>query len=39
MVTMGQLKEIIKQINQGQEAFNNKLNSIGINAVKLLAVK
>src|SRR6266567_3751783 len=26
-------------MNQGQEAFNNKLNSIGINIVKLLAVK
>ena len=29
----------MEQINQGQEAFNNKLNSIGTNAVKLLAVK
>ena len=27
------------QINQGQEAFNNRLKSIGTNAVKLLAVK
>src|SRR6266567_373236 len=26
-------------MNQGQEAFNNKLNSIGINAVKLPAIK
>src|SRR6266576_3666382 len=39
MVTMGQLREVIEQINQGQEAFNNKLKSIGTNAVKLLAVK
>src|SRR6266704_421589 len=39
IVTMGQLREVIDQINQGQEAFNNKLKSIGINAVKLLVVK
>ena len=36
---MGQLREVIKQINQGQEAFNNKLKSIETNIVKLLAVK
>ena len=36
---MGQLREVINQINQGQEAFNNKLNSIGTNTVKLLVVK
>src|SRR6266568_9292439 len=36
---MGQLREVINQINQGQEAFNNKLKSIGTNAVKLPAVK
>jgi len=36
---MGQLREVIEQINQGQEAFNNKLKSIETNAVKLLAVE
>ena len=39
IVTIGQLREIMEQINQNQEAFNNKLKSIGTNAVKLLAVK
>ena len=39
MVTIGQLKEIIEQINVDQEAFNNKLKSIGTKNVKLLAVK
>ena len=39
IVTIGQLREVIEQINQGQEAFNNKLRSIGTNAVKLPAVK
>ena len=39
IVTMGQLREIIEQINQGQEAFENKLNSIGTNIVKLPAVE
>src|SRR6266576_6431102 len=29
----------MEQINQGQEAFNNRLKSIGTNTVKLLAVK
>ncbi len=36
---MGQLKEVIKQINTGQEAFNNKLKSIGTKKIKLLVVK
>ena len=39
VVTIGQLKEIIEQINAGQEAFNNKLNSIRTKKVKLPAVK
>ena len=39
IVTMGQLREVMEQINQGQEAFNNKLKNIGTNIVKLLAVK
>ena len=39
IVTIGQLREVVDQINQGQEAFNNKLKSIGTNAVKLPAVK
>src|SRR6266567_4835628 len=39
IVTIGQLREVVEQINQGQEAFNNKLKSIETNAVKLLAVK
>ena len=36
---MGQLKEVVKQINAGQEAFNNKLKSIGSQKIKLLAVE
>ena len=39
IVTIGQLREVIKQINQGQEAFNNKLKSIRTNTVKLPVVK
>src|SRR6266567_9240272 len=39
MVTIGQFREVVEQINQGQEAFNNKLKSIGTKKVKLLAVK
>src|SRR6266700_7057574 len=39
MVTIGQLREIVDQMNQGQEAFNNKLKSIGTNVVKLPAVE
>src|SRR6266567_5110576 len=39
IVTIEQLREVIEQINQGQEAFNNKLKSIEINMVKLPAVK
>ena len=39
VVIIGQLKEVVEQINAGQEAFNNKLKSIGTKKVKLLAVK
>ena len=39
VVTIGQLKEVIEQINIGQKAFNNKLRSIGTKKVKLLIVK
>ena len=39
IVTIRQLKEVIDQINQGQEAFNNKLKSIKTNTVKLPVVK
>src|SRR6266576_3790570 len=39
IVTIGQLKEVIKQINTNQEAFNNKLKNIETKKVKLLAVK
>ncbi len=39
VVTIGQLRAVIEQINKGQEAFNNKLKSIGTKKVKLLAVK
>ena len=39
IVTMGQFREVIEQMNQGQEAFNNKLKSIETNIVKLPAVK
>ena len=36
---MGQLRAVIEQINEGQEAFNNRLKSIGTKKVKLLVVK
>ena len=39
VVTIGQLKAIMEQINKSQEAFNNKLKSIGTKKIKLLAVK
>src|SRR6266699_3183678 len=39
IVTIGQLREVVEQMNQSQEAFNNKLKSIGTNTVKLLVVK
>jgi len=39
VVTIGQLRAVIKQINKGYKAFNNKLKSIGTKKVKLLAVK
>ena len=39
VVTIGQLRVVIKQINKGQEAFNNRLKSIGTKKVKLLVVK
>src|SRR6266567_3705422 len=39
MVTIGQLKEIIDQINIGQAAFNEKLKDISKAKVKLLEVK
>src|SRR6266567_7935215 len=39
IVTIGQLKEIIDQINIGQTAFNKKLKDIGKAKVKLLEVK
>ena len=39
VVTIGQLRVVVKQINKGQEAFNNRLKSIGTKKVKLLAVK
>ena len=39
VVTIGQLRVVVKQINKGQEAFNNRPKSIGTKKVKLLAVK
>ena len=39
MVTIGQLREIMDQINMGQAAFNEKLKDIGKAKVKLLKVK
>ena len=39
VVTIGQLKAVMEQINKGQEAFNNKLKDIKLLKVKLLAVK
>ena len=39
IVTIGQLKDIIEQINIGQAAFNKKLKDIGKAKVKLLEVK
>ena len=39
IVTMGQLREIIDQINIGQAAFDKKLKDISKAKVKLLEVK
>ncbi len=39
MVTIGQLRAVIEYINEGQEAFNNRLKDIGLLKVKLPAVK
>ena len=39
VITIGQFRVVVEQINKGQEAFNNRLKSIKTNTVKLLAVK
>ena len=39
VVTIGQLRAVVKQINKGQEVFSNRLKDIGTKKVKLLAVK
>ena len=39
VVTIRQFRAVIKQINKDQEAFNNRLKSIGTKKVKLPAVK
>ena len=39
IVTIGQLREIVDQINMGQAVFNKKLKDIGKAKVKLLEVK
>ncbi len=39
IVTIGQFREIIDQINMGQVVFNKKLKDIGKAKVKLLKVK
>src|SRR6266700_7843198 len=39
VVTIGQLRLVIEQINTGQAAFNNKLKDISAVKIKLLEVK
>ena len=39
IVTIGQFREIVDQINIGQAVFNKKLKDIGKAKVKLLKVK
>ena len=39
VVTIGQLRLVVKQINTGQAALNNKLKGIGGEKIKLLTVK
>ena len=39
VVTIGQLRLVMEQINTGQVAFNNKLKDISTIKVKLLEVK
>ena len=39
MVIMGRLKVFIKQIKGNQEVFNNKLESIGANKIKMPLIK
>ena len=39
VVTIGQLKLVVEQINTGQVALNNKLKGIGGKKIKLPAVK
>jgi len=39
VVTMGQLKSVIKQMEGNTAALNKKLNKVGIAKVKLPAVK
>ena len=39
VVTIGQLRLVIKQINTGQAALNNKLKGIKGKKIKLLVVK
>ena len=39
VITIGQLRAVIEQINTGQEAFNNKLKSIRTKKIKLLVIK
>ena len=39
VVTIGQLRGIANQINNNQQALNNKINKIGLSKVKLLFIK
>src|SRR6266567_1707944 len=39
VVTIGQLKAVVEQINTGQDTFNKRLKNIGTKKVKLPAVK
>ena len=39
LVTMGQLKGIADQINNNQQALDNKISEMGLSKVKLLSIE
>ena len=39
MVTMGQLRQIVDQMNDNLQALNNKVSEIGMTKVKLLSIE
>ena len=39
MVMMGQLRQIVEQINDNLQALNNKVNEIGMTKVKLPSIE